>query len=111
MSISSARSARTPSSSASSSCAHRRPARRCSRCAKARDVTTRVKICGVTLPDDAAHAVAAGADFLGLNFWPQSKRYLDPARAPIVAEAARAAGNVQLAGVFVDARLEDIVAV
>ena len=74
-------------------------------------MTTRVKICGVTLPDDAAHAAAAGADFLGLNFWPKSKRYLDPARAPLVAAAARSAGAVQLAGVFVDARLDDIVAI
>ena len=41
---------------------------------------TRVKICGLTHPDDAALAVALGADALGLNFHPGSPRCLDPAR-------------------------------
>lgn len=77
---------------------------------------TKIKICGVTLADDAA-AVAAipGVDYIGLNFWPKSKRYLDPERAPLVAGVAR--GNdqdgtlVKLVGVFVDARHDDIVAI
>ena len=42
---------------------------------------TRIKICGVTLADDAARIAQAGADFIGLNFWPKSKRYLAPERA------------------------------
>lgn len=41
---------------------------------------TRVKICGLTHPDDAALAVALGVDALGLNFHPGSPRCLDPAR-------------------------------
>lgn len=41
---------------------------------------TRIKICGLTHPDDAALAVALGADALGLNFHPGSPRCLDPAR-------------------------------
>jgi phosphoribosylanthranilate isomerase len=72
---------------------------------------TRIKICGVTRPADAAHAVAAGADLLGLNFWPRSKRYLAPADAVAVAAAARAAGAVQLAGVFVNAGLAEVAAI
>ena len=48
----------------------------------------RVKICGVTLADDAARVAAAGVDFIGLNFWPRSKRYLDPERAPLIASVA-----------------------
>ena len=67
-----------------------------------------VKICGVTLADDAARVAAAGADFIGLNFWPKSKRYLAPERAPMIAAAARATGAAKLVGVFVDAKIEDI---
>ena len=40
----------------------------------------RIKICGLTHPDDAALAVALGVDALGLNFYPGSPRCLDPAR-------------------------------
>jgi phosphoribosylanthranilate isomerase len=69
----------------------------------------KVKICGVTRPDDAAHIAAAGADFLGLNFWPRSKRYLSPSRASLVAAAARPARSVQIVGVFVNAALDEIV--
>lgn len=69
---------------------------------------TRVKICGITLADDAARAAAAGADFLGLNFWPRSKRYLAPERAPLIAAAARGAGQPKLVGVFVDPDPEEV---
>ena len=41
---------------------------------------TRVKVCGLTHPDDAARAVALGADALGLNFHPGSPRCLDLGR-------------------------------
>jgi phosphoribosylanthranilate isomerase len=71
---------------------------------------TRIKICGVTLADDAARVAAAGADFLGLNFWPGSKRYLAPDRAPAIAAAARGAGRIAVVGVFVNAALADITA-
>jgi phosphoribosylanthranilate isomerase len=72
---------------------------------------TRIKICGVTLPDDAARVSAAGADFIGLNFWPRSKRYVNPERAPVLASVARGAGTSKLVGVFVDPDVDEVLAV
>lgn len=69
---------------------------------------TRVKICGVTLPDDAARISASGADFIGLNFWPKSKRYVAPERAPMLSGVARSAGTAKLVGVFVDPEVDEI---
>lgn len=60
----------------------------------------RVKICGVTRPEDAALAVELGADLLGLNFWPGSPRAVTIAQAREIADAVR--GRALLAGVFVD---------
>lgn len=37
---------------------------------------TRVKVCGVTRPEDARVACAAGVDAIGLVFWSGSKRYV-----------------------------------
>jgi phosphoribosylanthranilate isomerase len=65
-----------------------------------------VKICGVTSPEDAALAAAAGADAVGINFWPRSKRYVDPAEAaPIIAAIPRGVAKV---GVFVDAPADEV---
>lgn len=72
---------------------------------------TRVKVCGVTLPDDAARVAAAGVDFIGLNFWDKSKRYLAPERAPMIASVARAMGSPKLVGVFVDPDVEEVEAI
>jgi phosphoribosylanthranilate isomerase len=69
---------------------------------------TRIKVCGVTTVGDAAMVVAAGVDFLGLNFWSGSKRRVDVATAHELAAAARAAGPVTLVGLFVDADVDDI---
>ena len=65
----------------------------------------KVKICGVTRADDARAAVAAGADYIGLNFWPRSPRSVDVDGARRVAEAS---GDTPLVGVFVDAAREDV---
>ena len=61
---------------------------------------TRIKICGITRAEDAAVAVTAGADALGLIFFPQSRRVVDLAQATAVAREAPP--MVDLVGVFVD---------
>ncbi len=61
-----------------------------------------VKICGIARPQDAEAAVGAGADWIGINFWPQSKRYCDVSAAEAVTAAARGAGDVVVVGVFVN---------
>lgn len=40
-----------------------------------------VKICGITSREQARAIAELGADALGLNFWPKSKRYLPPVEA------------------------------
>lgn len=35
-----------------------------------------VKICGITHPEQAAEIFALGADAVGINLWPQSKRHM-----------------------------------
>lgn len=72
---------------------------------------TRIKVCGVTQADDAARVAAAGADFIGLNFWPRSKRYLAPERAPLLASVVRSTGTAKLVGVFVDPDIDEIQAI
>jgi phosphoribosylanthranilate isomerase len=66
----------------------------------------RIKICGVVHPDDAAAAVDAGADLIGLNFVPGSPRCLEPRGAAEIAE--RVAGQIERVAVFQDATREEI---
>jgi phosphoribosylanthranilate isomerase len=61
---------------------------------------TRVKICGITRAEDAAAAVAAGADAIGLVFHAPSARCVEVDRARAIARSVPA--FVTVVGLFVD---------
>jgi phosphoribosylanthranilate isomerase len=68
-----------------------------------------VKICGITRLEDALSAAELGADYLGFNFYPGSKRYIEPeACRQIIAGLDRGGITIQKVGVFVNASLEAI---
>jgi len=66
----------------------------------------KVKVCGVTDPANALAAVELGADYLGLNFYPGSPRFVEAGRALEIAGAV--AGRVPLVGVFVNASAAEV---
>jgi phosphoribosylanthranilate isomerase len=47
----------------------------------------RIKVCGVTSAEDAALAVEAGADAVGINFFPGSIRFVPPSLAPPIVKS------------------------
>lgn len=62
-----------------------------------------IKICGVTTAADARMVADAGADMIGINFWPRSKRFVATATATSIASAARQArASIEVVGVFVN---------
>ncbi|WP_295999898.1 phosphoribosylanthranilate isomerase [Rugamonas sp.] len=70
---------------------------------------TRIKICGLTRPDDVRAAVAAGADAIGFVFYLPSPRYVTPAQA---AELIRSMPPfVTCTGLFVNASADEVAAV
>ncbi len=66
----------------------------------------RIKICGITSVEDALAAVDAGADAIGLNFYPPSSRFVS---LDTVAEiSAAVTDQAKKIGVFVNADLATI---
>ncbi len=72
-------------------------------------VNLRIKICGVTTPDDARPAAALGADAIGINFYAQSPRYVDPKNAAAILR--QLPPFVEPVGLFVDQPLRQTCAV
>lgn len=70
---------------------------------------TRVKICGITRIEDIHAAVEAGADAIGLVFYPPSPRYVTIEQAQLLAQ--HIPPYVSIVGLFVNANANEIVEV
>ena len=68
-----------------------------------------IKICGVTTSEDACAAADAGADALGFNFYPRSRRHLGLEQATAIAAALPT--KLARVGLFVNAPTSQITAV
>ncbi|MBN2848871.1 MAG: phosphoribosylanthranilate isomerase [Coriobacteriia bacterium] len=66
---------------------------------------TRIKICGLTRAEDAAAAVAAGADALGVVLAPSRRHVTLDEAAAVFADVPPLVSRI---GVFVDARADDV---
>ena len=65
-----------------------------------------IKICGITTADDALTVARAGADAIGLNFYPQSPRSVDLEAARRILEIVPA--GVLKVGLFVNSSQEQV---
>ncbi|PHS15980.1 MAG: N-(5'-phosphoribosyl)anthranilate isomerase [Blastopirellula sp.] len=66
----------------------------------------RIKICGITSVEDAVAVEQAGADAIGLNFYPKSKRCVSIEQALEIRSAV--SDKVQIVGLFVNMLPADI---
>ena len=67
---------------------------------------TRIKICGITRAEDALAVVDAGADALGLVFYPPSPRAVDIAAAKMI--VADVPAFVSVTALFVNPTVEEV---
>jgi phosphoribosylanthranilate isomerase len=65
-----------------------------------------IKICGVTNSRDAKACFELGAQMIGLNFYPQSPRYIEPEVARQIVEALPT--HADAVGVFVNGNTDEI---
>ena len=65
-----------------------------------------VKICGIRDLKTAQTAVASGADFIGFNFVPSSKRYIDPKTCKTFIESL--IGKIKIVGVFQNQPIDEV---
>ena len=72
---------------------------------------TKVKICGIRSAENALMAARAGADLIGLNFYPKTPRCVDVAQAADIVAVLRASLGDKcpaIVGVFVNAPVAEI---
>jgi len=66
----------------------------------------RVKICGITSVDDARMVARAGADAVGLNLYPKSRRYVTLEQAQRIGDVLP--GGLVKVGLFVNTAAEEV---
>ena len=69
-------------------------------------IPVQIKICGITKTKDARACAELGAQLIGLNFYPQSPRYIKPSVGREIVESLPA--ETEAVGVFVDGNAEEI---
>ena len=70
-------------------------------------MTPKLKVCGITLIEDAQVAIECGAEFLGFNFYRKSPRYISPEAARTIIE--QLPSGVITVGIFVnEAQPQDV---
>ncbi len=67
---------------------------------------TRIKICGLTTAEHVAAAVDAGADAIGLVFYPKSPRYITPDEAGRIMTGIPP--YITIVGLFVNASVDEV---
>ena len=67
---------------------------------------TKIKICGLSRPEDIETANKLSPEFVGFVFWPKSKRYVDPDTASELRLILDP--KIKAVGVFVDAKVEEV---
>ena len=67
---------------------------------------TKIKICGLSRPEDIEAANRIRPEFIGFVFWKKSKRYVDPDTASALRLILDP--HIKAVGVFVDAPVEEV---
>lgn len=71
-------------------------------------MSVKLKICGVTRPEDLATCVELGVDAVGINLWSGSRRGLTLAQAAALLRGLPERGGPERVGVFVNPSIEEV---
>lgn len=69
----------------------------------------KIKICGITREADARMVSACGVDYIGLNFWPKSSRFVTNDQARKLRDAVKSVSETtQVVGLFVNQAAHEV---
>ncbi|PCC74820.1 phosphoribosylanthranilate isomerase [Nannocystis exedens] len=71
-------------------------------------MSVKLKVCGVTRPEDLAACVELGVDAVGINLWAGSRRGLSLAEAEALLRAVDPPRSLERVGVFVEPSAEEV---